>query len=244
MKFTPFAFCLLGLIAAVPAQAQNIDVEDIVAGHIEAIGGRAALDAVRTARITARLEVEGESASIVASAKRPSKFHFAFTAGDLKSVRAYDGRRGWATNPSGKAEYVSGEFLASLKDSDFSSAALSTYLDNYEIKGDTLEFVGFTEVDLIETFHLRLGRKNGDIIDLSIDTETFLVLLEEKRSGPGQPVIETAYASDYRSVDNIVLPFLIQQTSKNDPPITITITKVEFNVPLDDSLFSLPGSGG
>jgi hypothetical protein len=41
-------------------------------------------------------------------------------------------------------------------------------------------------------------------------------------------------------VDGRQIPFKTQQTQNNVPMSTVTLEKVEFNVPADDALFRMP----
>ena len=57
----------------------------------------------------------------------------------------------------------------------------------------------------------------------------------------GREVEQTTEFLDYREVDGIKLPFRVVATSSVQN-YTITITKVEHNVRVDESLFSKPAT--
>jgi hypothetical protein len=57
----------------------------------------------------------------------------------------------------------------------------------------------------------------------------------------GQEVEQTTEFLDYREVDGIKLPFRLTATSEVQN-YTITITKVEHNVRVDEALFSKPAT--
>jgi hypothetical protein len=54
--------------------------------------------------------------------------------------------------------------------------------------------------------------------------------------------VETTF-SDYKDVDGYMQPFSIEQGAKGMPQKQkMTFTKIELNVPLDDSRFAFPGA--
>ena len=46
---------------------------------------------------------------------------------------------------------------------------------------------------------------------------------------------------DYRSVDGRLVPFMTRQIQNGKLTATITMDKVEFNVPVEDSFFKMSG---
>ena len=46
--------------------------------------------------------------------------------------------------------------------------------------------------------------------------------------------------ANYKQVDGITVPFSIRQSFGGQPVAEVTVEKLEFNVPLEDSFFKMP----
>ena len=55
----------------------------------------------------------------------------------------------------------------------------------------------------------------------------------------GREIEQTSELSDYREVDGIKMPFQVRNVS-DVQNLTVKLTKVEHNVPIDETLFSKP----
>jgi hypothetical protein len=91
-------------------------------------------------------------------------------------------------------------------------------------------------------YHLKVTKKNGPVQDFYLEAATGL---EKKISvrvdAPDQqPVTFVTEMSDYRDVDGRQIPFKTLQSQNGITVTTVTLEKVEFNVPADDSLFRMP----
>jgi hypothetical protein len=83
---------------------------------------------------------------------------------------------------------------------------------------------------------------SGSVIRQWVDAESYLPLkIVMKMDVPqlGQELEQTIEFQDYRDVDGLKLPFRLVATSSVQN-YTITITKVEHNLPIDPALFSKP----
>ncbi len=89
----------LSALAATPATlAQTVD--EIVGRNIESRGGRDALKAVESARMTGSFYSEGGPTSIVIEYKRPDKIRLEYEYQGAPMIQGYDGETGWAAERS------------------------------------------------------------------------------------------------------------------------------------------------
>ena len=97
-----FASLLLGLIA-LPSGAQAFTVDEVVNRYVEARGGAAKLDALRSLRLTGKVVFGFGDAQIEAAwgvlQKRPAKIRTEVSLQGLTAVDAYDSREGWSLEP-------------------------------------------------------------------------------------------------------------------------------------------------
>ena len=102
-----FAVAAVAVVAglAMPAAvAQSLD--EIIAKHIEARGGKAKMDTVKTARASGRMSVgPGMEAPFSIFWKTPTMVRMEFTIQGMTGIQAYDGTTGWSLMPfMGKTE--------------------------------------------------------------------------------------------------------------------------------------------
>jgi len=229
---------LAALVLAPLASAQTVD--EIIARNIQAHGGMEKLKSVATARQTAKL-VGAFRAEIVREGKRPDKVRDEFIIQGMASTSAYDGKVGWRVNPFGgrrDAEMLSEDDTKGLVE----EADIDGPLVDYQQKGNKAELMGHDSVEGTDCYKVKLTWKNGDVWIYYLDADSYLELkLETQTTIRGAIQEGEQYFGDYDKVDGLYFPFALEYGQKGDPDRQkITVEKVELNVPLDDSLFSMP----
>jgi len=172
------------------------------------------------------------------------------------AIQVYDGANGWKVRP-----YLNRTEVENFTEDELRKSALQAELDgplvDYAAKGTKVELEGTEKVDNRDTYRLKLTMKDGHAIHAWIDSKTFLEAKIEgtprKLDGLEHPV--EIYFSDYRTVDGLQIPFLletkvvpIKTTGKaanpfqasNYPVEKIQIEKIQVNPKLDASLFTKP----
>jgi hypothetical protein len=161
----------------------------------------------------------------------------------LTAVQAYDGKNGWQIMPfMGKKdpELMSADEAKEIEE----NADLDGPLVDYKRKGHQIELQGKEKIEGTDAYKLKVTLKNGDVQTIYIDSDSFLDIKEvTKRTVRGtEQEIESAIG-DYKPVDGIMFPFAVESGIKGtDQKQKLTITKVELNVPADDSLFKMPAA--
>jgi hypothetical protein len=218
--------------------------EDLVNKNIEAKGGMDKIKAIETWRMTGKLIGGGITASTGQENKRPNLVRETFSLQGMTAVQAYDGSTGWQIQPFGgrKDPELMGEddLRDLLIDSDFDGP-----LVDYKAKGNAVEYLGHDIVDGDDALRLKVTLKNGDIIYYYLDPDTFLEIRKETQEFIRGSVRENAAdLGSYKAVGGVMYPFSIASGPKNDPTQwqTVSVEKIEVNVPLDPSDFALPAS--
>ena len=230
----------LGLLLAPVVQAQTVD--EILAKHYQTMGGLEKIKALNSTRITGTVGVgPGMDAPFTMERKRPGKSRMEFSLQGMTGIQAFDGEKTWSVMPfMGKKDPEVGsdeDNKNAQDDADFDGS-----LVDYKAKGHTVELVGKESVDGADTFKLKVTKKNGKVEYHYLDTETYLLVKTEgtaKRRGTEMEV-ETTF-SDYKDVDGYMEPFSMEQGAKGMPQKQkMTFTKIEMNVPIDDTRFAVP----
>jgi outer membrane lipoprotein-sorting protein len=222
--------------------AQSVD--EIIAKNVQARGGAEKLKSVKSIKSTATMSMgPGMEAPGTLIQKRPALARLEFTVQGLTAVLAYDGKNGWQIMPfMGKKdpELMSADEAKEIEE----NADLDGPLVDYKSKGNQVELQGKEKIEGTDAYKLKVTLKNGDVQTIYIDSDSFLDIKEvTKRTVRGtEQEIESAIG-DYKPVEGIMFPFAVESSVKGtDQKQKLTITKVELNVPADDSLFKMPAA--
>ncbi len=238
------AICLMVPAMSSLGQAAEMTLDEVIAAHIETRGGMEALKAVESARVEAKMTMgQGIEAPVTMTFKRPNKMRLEFVIQGMKAITAYDGETGWGVMPflgQTEPEALADDQLKDVVDqSDFDGP-----LVNWKEKGHTVELVGMSEIEGTPAYELKITKENGDIVTSYLDTDHFLEFQQKgKRNVQGNEMVIISSIGDYKEVGDIVLPHSIESSPEGTPMSqTITLEKVELNVDVDDSIFSMPES--
>jgi len=234
---------LLGILCF-NLSASSQTAEELVNKNIEAKGGMDKIKAVKTRRTTGKLISGGIMAIVGQENMRPNLLRETTSLQGMTEVQAYDGATGWQIQPFGgrKDPELMGEddLRDLLIDSDFDGP-----LVDYKAKGNAVEFLGHDIVDGDDALRLKVTLKDGDIIYYYLDPDTYLEIRKETQEFIRGSVRENVSdLGSYKPIAGVMYPFSIASGLKNDPSSwqTVTIDKIEVNIPLDMSEFAVPAS--
>ena len=233
---------VIGIAAVADPVAAQLSVDEIIAKHIEAVGGMDTLKAIKTVRMTGKMTVgPGIEAPVVMELKRPGSMRLDFTVQGMTGTQAYDGKVGWALMPfqgSTTPQQMAGDELQMMAE----QADIDGPLVDYKAKGNTIELLGREPVEGADAYKLRVTLKNGVVRTMYIDAEHFLQVKEEsKRTIRGSEVEGETVLGDYKVVGGMMFPHSVDSGQKGNPQRQkIVVEKIEVNVPIDDSRFKMP----
>jgi len=237
-----FAWLLVAGLTGAAVQAQTAD--EIINKNLEARGGKDKIKAVQTARMTGKLVMgQGMEAPITMELARPNKMRMEFTLQGMTGIQAYDGKSGWSVMPfMGKTEpeKMSDDDIKQAED----MADMDGLLVDYKEKGHQVEYVGKEDVEGTPAHKLKVTKKNGDVVNVYIDAESYMEIKDAgKVKVRGQEIEGQTLFGDFKKVDGIVYPFSIEQKSSAGPGgMTISISKIEVNPTVDASRFAMPAA--
>jgi len=232
---------LLVFLSAATAQT----VDEIIAKNIQARGGIDKLKAVKTLRMTGKINDGGFRATVVQENRRPNKIRQEFIIQGMAQVEAYDGKTAWQVSPfEGRKD----PNLVSADDAKdiLESSDIDGQLVDYRNKDHRAELIGHDSFEGTDCYKIKLTMANGDVRYYYIDTDTFLELkIETERTIRGTVQYGETILGDYEQVNGVYYPFAMDQGEKGSQFHTrITVEKVEVNVPIEDSRFAMPATGG
>ncbi len=230
----------LGILYPMLLPAQT--AEELVARNLQARGGLEKIKAIKTLRMSGKLQQGSFTAQVSETAMAPNLLRNAVTLQGMSQIQAYDGSTGWQINPfEGRkdAELMGEDDLRELTE----EADLYGPLVDYQTKDNRIEYLGHDTVDGDDAYRLKVTLANGDIIYYYLDPDTYIEIRTEKLQFIRGSVRESfTNLGSYKLVDGVYFPFSIEQGSKQSPGevMTITLDKIEANVPVNAADFKMP----
>lgn len=243
----PLLLAALTLALDAPAQPAQEPVEltagQLVEKNIAAKGGREALDALQSVRLTGRMLVnQGQlELGFTKTKKRGNLVRAEVSLQGLTMVQAYDGTQAWQIAPfQGRKDpekMSADDAKALIEDSD-----LTGFLVDWKAKGSTIEYAGREDVDGTLAHKLKVTLKNGDVAWVYLDPDHFLeIRIVSQRIERGAQVEVETDLGDYEKVGGVFLPFSIEAGRKGSTSKQkIVISKGEANPVLDEAQFKFP----
>lgn len=217
-------------------------VDDIVAQHVKARGGREALAAVKTLRMTGRaISGPGREAIVRREIARPGRIRTEFVFQGTTGVYVWDGSSGWQVSPldgSLEAKPLAQEAGAlSAEQADFEGP-----LVDWKAKGHTIERVGSANLPDGEAHELKVTLKSGVVRHVWVDAASGLIVkTASTRKWRGRDTEFEVLYGDYRPTGGIPFARTLDIGAKGRPQrLKIVVENVEINPPLDDSRFKMP----
>src|SRR5215831_17758562 len=221
------------------AAAQTAD--EIIEKHLAALGGRAALNNLKSRSVKGTITVSTPGGNLTGTIEAlnevPNKSR-TFIQLDLTSLglgkvvqdQRFDGTSGYVLDTMQGNRDITGDQLEVMKNAQFPNPLL-----NYKEMGATVELAGKEKVGDRDAYVLIGKPKTGPVIRYYIDAETYLPIRSVmKIMVRGTEVEQTTETSDFREVDSVKVPFRIKTTSSLQT-VLVTITQVEQNKQIDQS---------
>jgi len=229
------------VVLSVPASAQTLD--DVIALNLKSKGGLEKIRATETVRMSGTIVARDPSAKEMKAtmsilARRPNLMRRETTVEGQQAVMAFDGKTFWMARGDQPPQQLPGAQAAyAMQDAEFDSVFV-----DYKEKGHKIALVGKESLDGQPVYHVKVTKKTGPAQDFYLDAETGLERkISVRVDAPDQPAVTfVTEMSDYRDVDGRQIPFKTVQSQNGVAVTTVTLEKVEFNVPADDSLFRMP----
>lgn len=227
---------------SIPGRSQT--AEELVNKNIEAKGGIEKMKAIHSIRMTGKLNGGGGFTAATGQENlRPNLVRQTFSLQGMTAIQAYDGSTGWQIQPfeGHKDPELMGE--DDLRDL-LLAADFDGPLVDYKEKGNTVEYLGHDIVDGDDALRLKVTLKNGDIIYYFLDPDAYLEIRKEVQEFIRGSIHESvSEMGSYKPVAGVMFPYSISQGSKTNPSEnTITIEKIDVNLPIEQSDFTLPAS--
>lgn len=244
-EFVIVGIALGGLFfAECGARAQELTLDQLIQHNVQAVGGKAAIEAVQSIRFDLQIVGAGFEANATYYAARPGRMRIDLTAeGKRVYAEAFDGKRAWQWKGKGEP----------IEESKTASAALRHGIElpgkifglhEVQRRGHKLELVGRELVDQVNYDVVRLTFSDGVTTKLYFDPKSWLMILR-RDVRPLHPDIDptpTTIAtrmSDFRKVGNLIFSFASTDTDLETGKVleTTKVREIRLNPPVAVDFF-------
>ena len=222
---------------ASPTPSEQAVIDQILERYEQALGGRAAIDAVTSQRMKGTFQVRDIVGNIEAWSKEPNKTLVAIEFPRLGTLKkGFDGETRWVQTPVGTFSDSSPQEIAEL-DRDAAAYSARKIKSLFEsLKLETKAKLNGREMNVIE------GKPaKGPAEKLFFDAENGLLVrwdMARRQEGRGTVFVKV-HLEDYRDVGGLKVPYKIRFAFESFA-LVVQITELEHNVPIDDAIFTKP----
>ena len=223
--------CLLA-VAVVSAQSlEEIVKKYTVANKLDKVGS------LKTIKLTGKMSMMGMDIPVEIWMKNPDKIKSVTNINGQEMVQVFDGVKGYVINPTaGSTEPVEmdEQSLRSIQRNNM----FSNYMDTY-LKNGQLALAGEESVNGSPAHKIKATIEGGIVLDLFIDKASYLMTKSSvTMDAQGQTMTMDTYPSDYKEVSGLFMP-MKNTMSVMGQEFVQTYSKVEVDIPIDDSVFQL-----
>jgi hypothetical protein len=240
-------FAVIVVVLSWASSAASQTAEDIIEKSITAMGGRAAHEKIKNRITTGELSIGTPAGDITGTVEMygavPNKQRTvikadlsAFGAGQLLVDQRFDGTTGYAMDSMQGNREITGSQLDSMKAQGFPNPFMS-----YKAAGTSVKLGAKEKIGEKEAFLLTFEPATGNPIKTWVDATSFLpvrtvIRVSTPQTGEIEQMVEPL---DFKDFDGVKVPMKLRLTNAMQS-ITMTFTKVEQNVAVDDKMFSKP----
>lgn len=219
---------------------KDITVEEILDTYFESIGGQDAWKALTSMRMEAKMAQMGMEFPGVVMQMPPNKQRIEINIQGQEMIQAYDGEIAWWINPFMGAPDA--QPMPAEMSEQFTKETFEDDFIDYKKKGHTVEYLGQKEVDGMMTYELLLTKKDGTEEYHYFEPDYMVPIMQKTIVTEGQmkgQAVET-YLSNYEEVEGLMIPMSIESKVAGATQFSLTVTKVELNPELDETIFDFP----
>jgi len=223
--------CLLAVTAVSAQSLEEIVKKYSKANMLDKVGS------LKTIKITGSMDMMGQAIPVEIWMKNPDKVKSVTSINGQEIIQAFDGVKGYSINPMmGSSEPVemSAEDTKQIQRSNMFQNIMLNYLKNGQL---TLE--GEESVNGNPAHKVKAILDGGMSMNMFIDKSSNLLLKTSITvNNQGMEMVVDSYPSDYKEVSGLFIP-MKTTTSVSGMEFVQTYSKVEVDIPMEDSIFIL-----
>lgn len=212
-------------------------VDGIIGGYIDAIGGRDKLTQINSMTIEGTADVMGSSGDYKTSILNNKGYKMSMTFSGSDITQSVTDTGGWVINP-----FIGAQTATVMPKGQYNSLRgnifIPTPLLNYANNGYAVKLTGQDVVDGKPVYKIEATSADSVITTYYIDSATHFL---DERVININGELTTAKFSDYQKTDfGNMMAFSEDLTTPQGYQLTFKINKVTVNAPVDASVFDMP----
>ncbi|MEP7109495.1 MAG: hypothetical protein ABI760_15990 [Ferruginibacter sp.] len=225
------------IFALTSTDAQTVD--EIIAKHVEAIGGKEKLSSITSLHLENTMRVMGNDAPSNSTLLIGKGFRSESEYNGQKMIQVITDKGGWSINPMS-----GGTDPQPINEDQYKAAKDQLYIEpfvDYASKGSKVELAGKEKVGSADAYKLVLTNKDNISTTYYFDVSTWYVLKAVKKNNlMGQEMEITSTFSDFTKSDfGIIIPYSTEMDFGGQFQMTSKVNKAEFNQPVDAAIFEM-----
>ena len=231
-KLVAFVFFAASLIAVKSTTAQTVD--DIIAKHLDALGGKEKLLTLNTIKMVGSMSIQGTDISLTLTKQNNVGSRTDIEVMGTSNYQIVTPAKGTVFMPvqgmTDPQPMPADQFKAGQTQLDLQSPFL-----NYKEKGNTVELDGTEKIGDEDNYKLKVTFKNGLVTTYFIGSKNNLVnKTKGKRTVNGETSdVETKFSDYKKNTDGYMFAYSI-----SGPTGDINFDKIDTNVKVDQSIFN------
>lgn len=227
------------VLALATAAPMAMELDQVIAKHIEARGGQQAWDTVQSMKMTGSYTAFSKVSDFTLYRKRDNKYLLDSLHNGKTVIVGYDDETLWWDNhwvaPGARPVTGESDLQALARDVDFASP-----LFNYAERAFQAELLGETEFDGLPAIGVKLTRPDESVETWYLDPESFLEFARESPGSDfGNAMPATTFFDDFREVGGVKIPYYVEMQWYTRNRV-MQVDKVELNVEVEDTVFAMP----
>lgn len=237
----PLILILAGSAAPISgyAQVNERDVAYVIDRYLDAMGGRASLERIRSVRLSGQVQYpNGTRNGLTVIKKKPNLVRVSIDTGTLRFIQAYDGENAWFARQAGKNVFydrMRGELAENfIREAPLENILLRKSLNDLDIYlGEDVSVAGTPCYQLVA--ELPRGRK----VVHYIEKETFLErrILEYDEAGEATSEI---IPGKFENIEGVMFATQIIRLQDGKPVSTLLLDEIAVNVGILNTAFECP----
>lgn len=217
------------------------DLNGVLEKYFETIGLEK-LKSVNSITMKGTAMQMGMEFPIVMQQKRPNMFRMDIEIQGTKITQAFDGTNGWAIVP----------MMGTLDPQDMTDDQVKSFkqmadfegdLYNWAEKGFDVTLLGLEDLEGSNVYKIKIVKPDGDEFLYYIDSEYYVLLrTDSKILMQGTAVESTSNFSNYKPQDGLMMFYKMETRMNGQVVMQADIKSYEFNLPMENSLFTKPVS--
>jgi hypothetical protein len=237
------AGCMLYLYQHQRASRTPLTVEEIIERNTNAMGGRIAIEAVRSVEVSLHIRDPGFEVDGIYHATRAGRMRIdIFAAGERVFMERFDGEKGWQWN--GKEEKEEGVTATAALRHGVELPGNLFGLHEMQKRGHHIELAGREKIGSVDYYVLQVRFADGSETSLFVDPQTWRITRRRDVRAlhpdidPTPTTIESR-KSDWRKVNGVYFAFADEDLDVKTGKVveTAQIKEIKINPPVAASIF-------